>query len=132
MSELIPEDTSTLFRERLRTALDPRAWFLVAAFGGVLFAAGVYIPALAGFAYAGLWRIVAAIAGGALAMLGVTFGWEGFKEAQGASASGDGPGQPPHREPPTERDRIGPSFEVYSPPEREGGSLLRREPPSSP
>jgi hypothetical protein len=62
-------------------------------------------------------------------MLGFTFGWESYQEAK---KGGTGTDQPPVRKPLSERDRIGPSFEVYSPPDREGGSLLRRGPPSAP
>jgi hypothetical protein len=119
------ERPPTPWRERIRTSLDASAWLGLGVLGVILFVIGVYIPALAGLPDAVWLRYVFAIAGGMLAMLGFSFWWEGHQEPPrpsrrtrkgGAAAAAPNP--------------FGPSFEVYRPPPREGGPLLRRPPPS--
>ena len=118
------ERPPTPWRERIRTSLDASVWFGVGVVGVVLFVIGVYIPALAGLPAAVWLRYVFAIAGGMLAMLGFSFWWEGRQEPPRASArTRKGAAAPPAHP-------FGPSFEVYQPPPREGGPLLRRPPPS--
>jgi hypothetical protein len=119
------ERPPTPLRERIRRSLDASLWLGLGVVGVVLFVIGVYIPALAGLPGA-LWlRYVFAVAGGMLAMLGFSFWWEGRQEPPRASrrtrkgADADAAMRP-----------FGPSFEVYRPPPREGGPLLRRPPPS--
>ncbi|MCI4334594.1 MAG: hypothetical protein L3K04_03065 [Thermoplasmata archaeon] len=112
-------------RERLRHSLDASAWLGVGILGALLFLIGVYVPVLAAVPDAEALRFVFAIAGGALGMLGFSFWWEGRGE----------PARPSRRGRRTDPARpaahpFGPSFEVYRPPPREGGPLLRR-PPSS-
>jgi hypothetical protein len=115
-----------IFRERLRHTLDASAWFGLGAVGALLFVIGVYTPALASFPDPPALQILFAIAGGALGMLGFSFWWEGRADPPRRSRRGKGSpaGQPPSHP-------FGPSFEVYRPPPRDEGPLLRREPPSN-
>ncbi|HEV2450093.1 MAG TPA: hypothetical protein VGU43_06780 [Thermoplasmata archaeon] len=115
----------TPWREKLRRSVDPSVWVGIGAVGLVLFVIGVYIPALRGVPGAVWLRYLFAIAGGMLGMLGFSFWWEGRQEPPRASsrARRRGASAPPAHP-------FGPSFEVYRPPPREGGPLLRRPPPS--
>ncbi|MCI4363966.1 MAG: hypothetical protein L3K13_06680 [Thermoplasmata archaeon] len=120
------EAPRTAFRERLRRVLDPGAWFGLGVLGALLFLIGIYIPALASFPDSAVLRLLFAIAGGALGMLGFSFWWEGHAEPprprrRGRASPADQPLSHP----------FGPSFEVYRPPPRKEGPLLRREPPSN-
>ncbi|MCI4346786.1 MAG: DUF2254 domain-containing protein, partial [Thermoplasmata archaeon] len=107
----------------LRHLLDPGAWFGIGVLGALLFLIGIYIPALANFPDSAALRLLFAIAGGALGMLGFSFWWEGRAEPPRRRGPRTVAGGPPNHP-------FGPSFEVYRPPQREDGPLLRREPPT--
>lgn len=88
--------------------LDASAWLGVGVLGLLLFLLGVYQPALAALPVAWAIRIVVAIAGGAIAVLGFSFWWDrrNYEVAH------------PPRPPPKRRAReieIAPSLEVYDP-----------------
>ena len=53
--------------------LDASAWAGIGLIGVLLFVLGIYQPALSGLPYAAYLRIVVAIAGGAVAVMGLSF-----------------------------------------------------------
>jgi hypothetical protein len=88
--------------------LDASAWFIVGVLGVLLFLLGVYQPALASLPESGYLRIVVAIGGGALAVMGFSFGYDRREYER----------RHPRRPAPGRRVReieIAPSLEVYRP-----------------
>jgi hypothetical protein len=88
--------------------LDASAWFVVGVLGVLLFLLGVYQPALGSVPEAAYVRIVVAIAGGALAVMGFSFGYDRRAYER----------RHPRRPAPGPRVRqieIAPSLEVYDP-----------------
>jgi hypothetical protein len=88
--------------------LDASAWFGVGVLGVLLFLLGVYQPALSGLPYAAYLRVVVAIAGGAVAVLGFSFGYDRREYEL----------RHPRRPAPGKRAKeieIAPSLEVYDP-----------------
>jgi len=102
--------------------LDASAWLGVGVLGLLLFLLGVYQPALSGLPYSAYLRIAVAIAGGAVAVLGLSF-WYDRREYERRH---------PRRPPVGRRAReieIAPSLEIYDPkaarelPVGEGGDV---------
>ena len=88
--------------------LDASAWLGVGVVGILLFALGVYQPALASVAYSDYLRIAVAVGGGAVAVLGFSF-WYDRREYERRH-----PRRPAVR-PRAREIEIAPSLEVYDP-----------------
>ena len=88
--------------------LDASAWFVVGVLGVLLFLLGVYQPALASLPGSGYVRIGVAIAGGALAVMGFSFGYD-RREYERRHPRRPAPG------PRVRQIEIAPSLEVYDP-----------------
>jgi len=88
--------------------LDSSAWFVVGVLGVLLFLLGIYQPALASLPDATYLRIAVAVVGGAVAVLGLSFGYDRREYER----------RHPRRPSPGARVRqieIAPSLEIYSP-----------------
>lgn len=94
--------------EGLRHRLDASAWLGVGIVGALVFLAGIYEPAYKGVHYAQYIQAGVAIAGGALAVLGLSFWWDQREEDIAH------PRRPPLRGRAREIG-IAPSLEVYRP-----------------
>lgn len=106
--------------EEIRRRLDASSWLGVGVIGLAVFALGVYQPALGRLMHADALRLVVAVAGGVISVMGLTFWWDARAEEL----------EHPRRPPLKGRARelaIAPSFEVYRP-DAEG---RRRLPPPS-
>jgi hypothetical protein len=88
--------------------LDASAWAGIGLIGVLLFVLGIYQPALSGLPYAAYLRIVVAIAGGAVAVMGLSF-WYDRREYERRHPRRPAPG------PRVRQIEIAPSLEVYDP-----------------
>ncbi|HXQ48432.1 MAG TPA: hypothetical protein VN842_01445 [Thermoplasmata archaeon] len=88
--------------------LDASAWLGVGALGVLLFLLGIYQPALASLPYSAYLRVVVAVAGGAVAVMGFSF-WYDRREYERRH-----PVRPPVG-PRAREIEIAPSLEVYDP-----------------
>ncbi len=94
--------------DAVRRSLPSSSWLGVGLLGIIVFVLGVYTPALARFAYAGLLQIALAVAGGAITVLGLSFWWDQRSEER------ERPVRPPLKGRARELS-IAPSLEVYRP-----------------
>jgi hypothetical protein len=77
-----------------RSALSSSSWAGVGAVGIVLFAIGIYVPALRGVPDADVLRVLLAVAGGGLAAWGLPRAWETRRAERHARERGARPQRP--------------------------------------